>query len=731
MKTVLLICAATAVTYGTALAAGRLTTRVLRVELDRFLTFIAGSAVLSTAVFVLTACGLARRGVFWGLAAVVMGAGWFFFWRPGRRIACPTKAIHWSHQVLFWAVYLAFGWVYLSQAMAPETSPDGLTYHVGFVARYLREHHFPAITTSYLAGFPQGMEMLFLFAFAMGKHSAASMVHLLFLMSVPFGIVAWARREGFPAVGIVAALLFYAAPAVGRDGTVAYVDVAGAATAFALFACLRMWFARPDMRLLAVAGLIAGFACSIKYTLAVAVIYGAGAVVYRLWRQWKEMARSMAVFACSAALVFGPWLVKNAIVLQNPLSPFFNRLFSNPYVSPEFEADYFQRNQNLRGVSRADLPLQLTVKGELDGTVGPVYLALPLALLGLGNPAARSVLAAAAVFLVPYPNNISVRFLIPGLTFAAIALAMGAARVRGLGLLLVIIQAVSAWPALLNRYAPRAWRVEGTNWAAALRRTPEEDYLRLMVPDYEIGLEIDRRVPVGQAVLALSGSNTAYQTRELIGPFGSTVGTRLHRMLEQVEYTKFRPTSRLSLAFREQAADRLRVVLPTCGEEIGVVGEVRIWRGKKELARELSWRLRAWPNPWEVPLAFDSSPLTAWSPRQYHVEGAFLAVDFGSVRTVDRVTADLTPETAGCHIELQAASGSGPWKIIPASLTREAAPYPERFRRAMVEELEANGIHWILVDEDHPLARDLLQHFRQWGISGAVFRNGFYLWRLD
>ena len=78
--------------------------------------------------------------------------------------------------------------IYLAFAMAPEASPDGAGYHLGLVQRYLHEHGFVAITDNFYAAMPGGVEMLFLFAFAFGRHSAAAMVHFTFLVALAWQI---------------------------------------------------------------------------------------------------------------------------------------------------------------------------------------------------------------------------------------------------------------------------------------------------------------------------------------------------------------------------------------------------------------------------------------------------------------------------------------------------------------------------------------------------------------
>src|SRR5258707_756143 len=88
-------------------------------------SFVCGSAILSTIVFLFCTFGVARKGVFLGTGLFLCVLGW-----RGLRVSLPRIPFPW------WIVYAVFGVLYLSNAMTPEHSPDGMTYHLGLVARY-------------------------------------------------------------------------------------------------------------------------------------------------------------------------------------------------------------------------------------------------------------------------------------------------------------------------------------------------------------------------------------------------------------------------------------------------------------------------------------------------------------------------------------------------------------------------------------------------------------------
>src|SRR5581483_3946635 len=258
------------------------------------------------------------------------------------------------------------------------------------------------------ADLSQGLEMLFLFAFAFGRHSAAAGVHYAFLLALTLGLISYARRFGLPAAGICAALLVYLSPVVGFDGTAAYNDVAAACVIFFLFYLLESWDQCRDSALLVPAGLLAGFAYAIKYTAFPAVPYALG---YVAWR--SRRFRPAATVALCAAIMITPWIAKNWIAVGNPFSPFLNRWFPNPYTNVAFEASVQHGNGIHRdGFTLAGSVTDMTVRGHLSrGLLGPVFLLAPLALFALRWPRGRRLLAAAAVFALAWPANVDTRFL--------------------------------------------------------------------------------------------------------------------------------------------------------------------------------------------------------------------------------------------------------------------------------------------------------------------------------
>src|SRR5580658_950894 len=317
-------------------AMGRLLFRPLRVHLHAMehdlLAAVTGGALLSLSVFILCAVNAARTPVFLVLGLAALALNRRFGAAPAGRL--PALPALWMF--VFAAPFMLYALLYLSNSFAPEASPDGVTYHLGLVYRYFREHGFRVVTTNMYCSLPLGLEMLFLFAFSFGRHSAAATVHCCYLLALPLLMLSYARRIGRPRAGVCAAMIAYLSPVVGIDGISAYNDVALATTAFALFYLLeiRREDEETNDRLPIPIGLLAGFCVAIKLTGFVAPLYATAVILIR------KRPRALIPVSAAAALIFVPWLIKDWLWLGNPVSPFYNRIFRNPYIHIQFEDIY-------------------------------------------------------------------------------------------------------------------------------------------------------------------------------------------------------------------------------------------------------------------------------------------------------------------------------------------------------------------------------------------------------
>jgi len=713
-------------TVATAWALGAILFRKLALTLEawerRLLEFVVGSACLSAIVFALCAVRFIHRGVLLllGLAAI----GYAGYSGALRFVGKPFPPLPRLWRWVFIAAFAVFTYLAFFHALMPEDSPDGMAYHLGTVFKYQQARGFPRITTDIYANLSEGVEMLFLFAFEFGRHSAASLVHFAFLVCLTMLILSYGRRIGQPIVGVAGAIFTYASPIVYFDGSMAYIDAALAAVLFAEFYLLQIWDENRDPRLFIPIGILAGFSYAVKYTGIVAVPYAIGFIAWKLWRTRKPVLRPVAIVAVLAAFFILLWMAKNWIEVANPVSPLANRLFPNPYVHISFEDDWHRYLTRYDLASDWQIPLQVTVQGDhVEGLLGPLFLLSPIALLALRFRAGRQLLLAALVFGSTYFSNIGTRFLIPVVPFVSLALALAVSSLPRVLLALVVLHAITCWPSVIKLYcAPAGWRLDRVSVRAALRRQPEEQYLS-QNPDYGMARLIEKVVPPGGKVFGISQSGQAYTTRELLVGYESASNEVLQDMLWTPVIPDFQPTRRLKFQFAPRQIRKLRAVqTANAPTNQWSIAELRVFSGAMELPRDPGWRLTARPNPWEVQLAFDNSPVTRWRSWQPAEPGMYVEVDFGRAQTVDSVVIETSPDSANTRVQIEAPDAGGEWATLSDHPEESVNPIRTSLRRAAAAELKARGIHYVLIKPENPGADDFRRYTTAWGfhLAGVV-----------
>jgi len=572
---------AAGVTVATCLCVGSLILRWFKLAPSGALAFLCGSAVASLAVLLLSLAGWIPPWMFVVFAVAAAASRW----RWGTTGKRPVGD---RPHMLIRAVVFVFGAIYFIHALAPEASADGSWYHLGLVRLYLeRGAMYP--DPSMLASFPQGMEMLFLMAYALAKllhaspgaaGAAAALVHLSFLAALVKLLFDAGRRAGFPAAGYAAGLVMLASPVVGIDAASAYNDVALAAVVFGSFVCISLgsW---------AAAGLLAGFAFGIKYTAISIVLWVLG------FAAWKTRSvRIVTVTAVCATVMIAPWLIRNSIWRGNPVAPFLNRVFPNPhqYVSVE---DEFRNNMATFNEGRIDLswPAEVTFRSrKLQSVTGVAFLLAPLGLLAIRRPMGAGLLLCAATMLVTYPSNLLTRFLIPALPLVAFAIALALSKWRPVLALWAAAQVILALP-WVPLYS--GWRIAEIPWRAALRLESEDDYARRQIGyTYDLARLIESRVPHGGIVYTALPLPDAYAGREIVLNYTSALGNRLYEVL----YAVAKPETRLRLSV--DSPTRLRCT--TCGS----MGRIY----------EAPNGVRVFANRWDAGLLSDGNLATFWSP---------------------------------------------------------------------------------------------------------------------
>ena len=675
---------------------------------DPGVRFVAGAAALSMAVFVLCTMRLAYPAVFLTVGAVALI--WGFRWRPAK--------VEWRYQPsLYYLLFLIAGFyfvLYFFNSMAPESSFDGAGYHLGFVARSLREHGFQPIAWNLYDSLSQGAEMVFLYAFAFGQHSAASMVHFAFLVALAWQVFAYGRRAGFAVAGACGALLVFVSPMMGVDGTSAYIDVALAAVLFTLFYLLQIWDDARSPRLLVMIGMMAGFAYGVKYTGWPAIPYALGFVLWRS-RRWRD-GLTVSVFAAGMVL---PWMLRNAIWIGNPLAPFFNRWFPNPYITPAFESSYLQHFQRYDLARLWQIPLQVTTYGHLGGLLGPVFLLAPLALLALGRQQGRRLLLAALVFGIGYFSNIGTRFLIPSLPFVALAMALALESVPRLAVALVLVHALISWPTRVSKYcAPDAWHLVRVPFRQALRIKPMDEYLENNTFFYGVARMVDANTPPEATVFTWRPIPESYTSRRILVQYESEPNQVAGVMIEAASFPSEAPNWRIRFAFPRQELTAVRLVTANRGHVLWRIHEVDV----ADSDRRVEFRCGSAE-------AHDGNPITFWRSPEWLAPRQTFEMDFLHAAPADEVRIQTSLDQRDVKLRLEGRDRSVGWRLLSDTPEAHQEAGPD-MRRDAAEELKNRGIGYLLSFENEGETRDLRLHPELWGVREVAHNKDARLYRL-
>jgi hypothetical protein len=233
---------------------------------------------------------------------------------------------------------------------------------------------------------------------------------------------------------------------------------------------------------------------------------------------------------------------------------------------------------------------------------------------------------AAALLALPWFWNTGARFLMPALPFLALALALALPR-QALWAC-VALQAVACWPQVVGLYHREyTWRLERIPWRAALRIQPEQAYLSSLQPAYRVARLVQDNTQPGERIFSLIAAPAAYTDREILVFWHSAQAVQLHDTL-RVAVDRNNTLFDVRAEWTPHPMSALRIRMPQASPVEWVIGEIQLFSGDYRIFGSPQWQLQAWPNVWELPLAFDENQATRWRTWDPIRAGMFVEVDF-------------------------------------------------------------------------------------------------------
>ncbi|HJS17520.1 MAG TPA: glycosyltransferase family 39 protein [Anaerolineales bacterium] len=258
----------------------------------------------------------------------------------------------------------------------PFEAFDALLYHLTLPANTLQNGGLYA-ANNVPFWFPGLTEHVYLWALGMGSERAAQILHFGWAILFEFLLWHWSVKGWDNEIGRKTLLLLAAIPSLVMLASWAYADMALVYYAVAaLYAFAWYRFTRSSSWLF-LAGIMAGFAMSIKYTSFV-VPLTCGLLLF-FHSPLRKAISSAAQFSLIALAVAAPWYIRNAIMMGNPIYPF---VFGGRYWD-DFLATWYAEAETGIGWNALQillLPLN-TVLGVqdvtfFDGRIGVLFLIL-------------------------------------------------------------------------------------------------------------------------------------------------------------------------------------------------------------------------------------------------------------------------------------------------------------------------------------------------------------------
>ena len=673
----------------------------------------AGAAAESLLVLILLLCHVAIRPVFLGLGVCAIAA---LQWRnrgasPKETAVAPLSS---RARTVAWAIFGAYGVYYLVNALAPEIQADGLTYHLGLPYEYVRLGGFPDRLRFYDL-IPQGMEMLYTMAFAFGEHVAAKLVELaMFAAAAPL-IFRIGRRLGIgDTASLVVAVFYWSAPVIGLTGTSSYNDAALVFFTLATFYLLLVWRESGAGRYLVVAGALAGFCFAIKFpgvfTAIAAMLFVTVSV-----RRW----RPVVLLAAGIVLTAAPWIVRNTVLTRNPLAPLADSLFSNAYFHVRTDRDLAEGMRSRHGIAPTDVPWELAFGDRLMGTFGPMLYLLPLGLLAWRKPAARACIIGAAILAVPWWSNSGARFLMPAVVVMAFAAAMPLSRKAAW--VAIAIQAAVCFPPVLNAFQPPyTFRLHELPVQAALGLEPAPHYIEHHTPEYNVATMIEHFTPPDARIYSLAPVANAYIARDVSVSWQSAEGDRLLDCLHVAARFQQDPLFEWKATWQPSSIRALRLRMGGGYSGEWDIDEIQLFSDGARIFNSPQWNLRAWPNVWEAPLAFDNRGSTRWRTWQDVRPGMFLEVDLDHVQNLSSAVMISHSAEYAAPLEFYGQGLDGKWKLLSNRPEMRQRP-AEDLRLEATAVIRHAGYKYLLVplgsDGNGPLGNILRKQASHWGLE--------------
>jgi hypothetical protein len=323
----------------------------------------------------------------------------------------------------------------LISAVSPVWDYDALLYHLNVPRLFLAEGRIYFDPETWRSAYPFLGEMPFLVGTIFDLVPLGKLINLTYGFLLLSSVYVFSVRFGDRQIAYTAVAIIIGAPAFLLWSTWAGVDYAWACYEFWSLYAVCLWLVdekRMTPKWLILAGIMSGFAASVKY-LSLPTLLIVGAIV--MWksiengkRPVRGLVTHLLIFGASAGFVMGIWYIKNWLWTGNPVYPLvFGGLGWDP-LKNEVLNDYVRTfGVGKNWLDYLLLPYNVYVYHDRFATI-PIEVIHPALWLSFFFPLAakhNKIFKVVPVYAILYfilwvITSQVVRFLIPVSAFAAI-----------------------------------------------------------------------------------------------------------------------------------------------------------------------------------------------------------------------------------------------------------------------------------------------------------------------
>ena len=324
-------------------------------------------------------------------------------------------------------------------ALAPAFRTDALAYHLAVPKAFLQAGGLVNLPSNIYSFFPQQMEMLYLFALALGTDSLAQLTGLGIVFLLLLALWHYSSKKMEDSYAWLTPVIFFSTPTFFSLASSAYVEVQTVTYLFLAFYCWENGCKRKHTNWFILMTLFTGAAVATKLTSVIILpLAFLGLAIHSLThKNVNQAATQCLILVLGSLLILSPWLARNYFFTGNPLAPFFINIFGGEngmnwdIARSQMQFKYYSSFGMGHGIlDFFSLPINLTFFSELnslkfDGKIGILYFLLLPALLGLGRKALPTIIVFSVLLVFWFLQMQSIRLLAPAFAFLSLLLISG------------------------------------------------------------------------------------------------------------------------------------------------------------------------------------------------------------------------------------------------------------------------------------------------------------------